>query len=120
MYHSITIGDKNTWDDWKLVATSRPLVNPPALKKKYVDVPGASGALDFSTALTGYPVYENRTGSWTFYVMNGYEEWQIRYSEIMEYLHGQAMKCFLEDDPGYFYEGRFEVNSWVSEKTIPR
>lgn len=22
MYHSITIGDKNTWDDWKMIPSS--------------------------------------------------------------------------------------------------
>lgn len=31
MYHSITIGEKNTWDDWHLIPTSRPLVNPPSV-----------------------------------------------------------------------------------------
>lgn len=29
MYHSITIGDKNTWDDWKMIPVSRPVVAPP-------------------------------------------------------------------------------------------
>lgn len=28
MYHSITIGDKNTWDDWKMIPVSRPVVAP--------------------------------------------------------------------------------------------
>ena len=32
MYHSITIGDKNTWDDWKIIPVSRPVVAPPVEK----------------------------------------------------------------------------------------
>ena len=28
MYHSITIGDKNTWDDWHLIPATRPLFHP--------------------------------------------------------------------------------------------
>lgn len=116
MYHSITIGDKNTWDDWKLVATSRPVINPPEPRYTFIEVPGVDGKLDASLALTGEMMYDNRTGSWDFYVMNGYAEWQHRYSEIMNYLHGQEFKIVLEDDQHYFYQGRVKVNAWASEK----
>lgn len=115
-YHSITIGDKNTWDDWHLVPTSRPLVTPPNVNTSYVTIPGASGALDLTEALTGYPTYSNRSGSWEFLVMNGYGEWYARYSEIMGYLHGKKMRAILDDDPNYYYEGRFSVASWSSPK----
>lgn len=117
MYHSITFGDKNTWDDWRLVPASRPLFNPPAQKVKTLDIPGGDGVIDLSQALTGYPVYQNRTGSIEFIVMNDFKPWHMAYSDIMDYLHGQTMRAILEDDPEYFYEGRFTVNAWKSEKT---
>ena len=116
MYHSITIGSKNTWDDWHLIPSSRPLFNPPTVKTNTVDIPGGDGVLDLSTALAGRPTYNNRTGSWTFYVENGFKDWSVLYSEIMVYLHGQTFKAFLEDDPSYYYEGRFSVNAWKSDK----
>lgn len=129
MYHSITIGELdpndstswsksiNTWDDWHLIPTSRPLVNPPQVKTNYVQLPGGDGILDLTTSLAGRPTYGNRSGSWEFRVMNGYQEWSILYSEIMAYLHGQEFVCVLEDDPAYFYHGRFSVNQWRSDKT---
>lgn len=126
MYHSITFGDKNTWDDWHLVPSSRPVFNPPTPKTKTIDIPGGDGVIDLSLALTGYPIYKNRTGSFEFIVPNGFEPWEAGeiekkpwytiYSEIMDYLHGQSMRAILEDDPEYFYEGRFTVNSWKSDK----
>jgi len=116
MYHSITFGDKNTWDDWHLVPSTRPLFNPPVQKVKTLDIPGGDGLIDLSTSLTGYPVYQNRTGSIEFLVMNGYKTWDNTYSDVMNYLHGRTMKAILEDDPDYYYEGRFTVNSWKSEK----
>ena len=73
-----------------------------------------------SQALTGYPVYQNRTGSIEFIVMNGFKPWHMAYSDIMDYLHGQNMRAVLEDDPEYFYEGRFAVNAWKSEKDWSR
>lgn len=113
-YHSITFGEKNTWDDWHLVPTSRPLFNPPNVKTQYLEVPGADSALDISMSLTGYPTYSNREGDIEFIVMNDYGKWHERYTEIMEYLHGRNMKAILDDDPSYYYFGKFSVNSWVS------
>lgn len=120
MYHSITFGDKNTWDDWRLVPASRPLFNPPPQKTKVIDIPGMDSVIDLSQALTGYPIFGNRTGSLEFIVMNDFKAWQVAYSDIMGYLHGQNMHAVLEDDPEYYYEGRFTVNSWKSEKDRSR
>lgn len=135
MYHSITFdfgekNKKNTWDDWHLVPTSRPVFNPPAQKVKTIDIPGGDGVIDLSQALTGYPVFQNRTGSFEFIVPNGFEPWEAGkieqtpwhsvYSEIMDLIHGQYLRAILEDDPEYFYEGRFTVNSWKSQKDWSR
>lgn len=115
MYHSITFGDKNTWDDWHLIPSKRPSFNPPTVKSQYVDIPGGNGVLDLTESLTGYPLYNTRTGSWTFYVENGFKPWDELYSEISNYLHGQKLRAILEDDPGFYYEGRFTVDEWNSD-----
>lgn len=116
MYHSITIGDKNTWTDWHLIPSSRPVFVPPSVKTNYVDIPGGDGSLDLTTAISGRAGFKDRSGSFTFYVANGYKEWQEVYSEVMGYLHGKKLKAILEDDPNYYYEGRFAVSSWQSDK----
>ncbi len=116
MYHSITFGDKNTWDNWHIVPTSRPVFNPPKQKTKFLEIEGGNSLIDLSEALTGYPLYDNREGSFEFVVMNDYKEWQEAYSDIADYIHGQKMRAVLEDDPYYFYEGRFYLNQWKSDK----
>lgn len=116
MYHSITFGDKNTWDDWFLIPSSRPVFNPPEVKTSFLEVPGADGVIDLTTVLTGDVHYGSRTGSLEFIVDNGHREWFELYSDISDYLHGQKMRAVLEDDPSYYYEGRFTVNSWKSDK----
>ena len=123
MYHSITFyqgsldGTKrNTWDDWHLVSTTRPSFDPPQTKNKYLDIPGADGTADLTEALRGYPVYENRKGSFSFVILNGYEEWYDIYSKIMDFLHGKALLAILEDEPTYYYKGRFFVDEYRSSK----
>ena len=52
MYHSITFdNEKNTWDDWQLIPSSRPLVVPPSSKANYVNVAG----IDCGSDLSDYP-----------------------------------------------------------------
>lgn len=130
MYHSIQLipdskqlynsnnklNGRNTWSAWHLIPSSRPVFIPPAFKSNYIDIPGGNGTIDVSTILSGYPVYNDRESSVEFYVMNGYKEWQVAYSDIMDYVHGQKMKVILEDDPAYYYRGRVTVNEWKSEK----
>lgn len=124
MYHSITIGDKNTYDDWHLVSTSRPVFNPPKVKSNYLEIPGRDGVIDLSDSLIGRATYGNRTGSWEFIVLNEYgqgEDWTTLYTEIMEYLHGQSYKIILaDDDPSFYYVGRLDVNQWRSSQTWSR
>lgn len=115
MYHSVTFGDKNTWNDWHLIPTSRPVIVPPPLRSQTVDIPGGFGSLDLSEALTGYPLYDNRQDSLEFAVVNNkWSDWSIAYQTIMNYLHGKRMKMILEDDPSYYYIGRFSVEKWES------
>lgn len=117
MYHSVTLGDKNTWDDWGLVSKDRPFVAPPKPKTNFIDIPGSSVKLDFSEGLTGYPTYENRTGSLEFmisdqYLSNRERQWVHKFNEIQTFVNGRKLQMILEDDPDYFYEGRFTVEQY--------
>ena len=126
-YHSITLTDlntgssRNTWDDWHIVPTSRPKFNMPPVKTNYLDIPGVDGALDLTASLIGRSVYGNRTGSFEFLVMNDYDDddpedtWSKKYSDIAMFLHGKEYQAILDDDPEFYYFGRFSVNEWKSD-----
>lgn len=108
-------GRINTWDDWHLIPTSRPVFQQGDVKTSYVDIPGADSQIDLTEALTGYPTYKNREGSLEFIVANGYRHsWAAGFSKFANWLHGKVLRVVLDDDPGYFYEGRFKLNEWKS------
>ena len=115
MYHSIIFENKNgfhknTWDDWHLIPTSKPFFNPPKTKEKYVELPGSDNVIDLCDAIKGYPVYENRVGKFEFLVDNGHSNFLDLYSEIEEWINGSKLKAILEDDPEFYYEGRFTLD----------
>ena len=114
MYHSVTFGSKNTFTDWHLVPDGRPVISMPELKKVTVDIPGRNSVLDLSQAVSKYPVFNNRTGTLKFHVLNGYGDWQSRYTSIAEYIHGKNTEVRLEDDPLWYYRGRVYVKEWTS------
>jgi len=117
----------HTWNTWHLIPSSRPVVVPPPVKTKSVEIPGADGQLDLTDILAGAPLYGNRSGSFELIVDQDfydyerklwipYWNWATAYQTIMGILHGQRMYMILEDDPGYYYSGRFSVNAWKSNK----
>ena len=129
MYHSITIGDKNTWDDWKMIPSSRPVVAPPVEKVISVDVPGRDGTTYLSNSLTGYPVFKSRDGTWEFYLDTDALRGNNLSSPIgagaldhlSRMLHkGNAtpgqVRVRLEDDPAFFYLGRVWVDGGIKQQ----
>lgn len=120
MYHSANINGINTYDDWHIIPTSPLRVSMPPVREQYIELIGANGDFDLSESLTGYPLYQNRTGSWEFLVLNSYNgvsnfDPSKLYSEIAYMVHGRKSKIVFEDDPEYYYSGRLSLGDWSSD-----
>ena len=116
--HSMTIGGKHTFRDWYMVPEEIPVFQPPPVKQNRIDVPGMDGDLDL-TEIFGDVSYGNRVGSISFVVLDDIT-WATAYSTVLNFLHGQRLNCILDDDPTFFYSGRFAVNKWKSEREYNR
>lgn len=108
----IIFGDKHSFDDLDLILNSKeiPLPEP---KTYILDIPGADGSLDLSTALTdGQMKYKNRELQFNFTINKPFEEWEQVKSKIAAYLHGKIMEVRVEADEGYYFYGR----CWISKQ----
>lgn len=114
MYHSLIISGKNTYDEWGLVPTSRPVVAMPEVKETYVELLGSHGVLDYTTLLLGEPPMGQRKGSWEFMCKPG-TAWVDVQDGLANFLHGERKTVVLEDDPDHIYVGRLKLNAWKSE-----
>lgn len=112
----VTFGDKHSHYDLGLWMTKYPVITPPSPKIKTVDVPGADGALDLSTVLTGHIQYNRRTITMEFAILGDRAEWPEIHSNIMDALHGREMDIILDDDPEYCYTGRLIVSGYDPQK----
>lgn len=111
--HSITFGEKNTWTDWHLIPSSRPVIAIPEQKTNYIELPGENSSLDFSDYLSGDPIFSNREGDIEFVVDHDkWDHWEMARNEISNYLRGRELRMILADDPLWFYSGRFTMSNW--------
>lgn len=117
MYHSVTIGTKNTWADWRLIPSSPPVVQPPPIRKNLVELPGGNGSIDLTQFIGNQVHYGVIEGSWDFVITDQVSRTRQQWvDEITSYLHGKRFeRIVLEDDPDNYYSGRFEVSSKVGK-----
>ena len=114
--NGVTFGNKHTFSDWGLIMKSRPEISPPEPKTIYVDIPATDGQIDLTESLTGDVTFKNRTIKCEFTVIDNRRMWASIYSEILDYLQGQRLRMICDDDPSYYYLGRFQVDEWKSNK----
>lgn len=105
---------KNSWGDFSLFISDRPIITPAKPVTNYVEVPGMSGSLDYSEALTGAVVKTYGTGNWDFKLLNDQLDWTILYSILLAYFDGDEFEVYLKDDPSNHYKGHIRVNDYKS------
>lgn len=117
MYHSVTIGTKNTWADWRLIPSAPPVVQPPPLRKNFVELPGGNGSIDLTQFIGNQTHFGVIEGSWEFVITDQISKTRDQWvDEIASYLHGKRFEIIiLEDLPDYYYSGRFEVTQKVGK-----
>ena len=112
--HSVYFDDYNSWDIWHLVPSARPTPSIPEVRTNFVTIPGRSGSLDLTEALTGGIVYEDRELEIEFIVLDQEMYWMDIYQDVVSKIHGKKMKIRLVDDPEYYYIGRVTVGEFAS------
>lgn len=110
-------GGVHSWKSLGLMPTSRPFVEPPPQKTDYLDIPGANGVVDLSNVPLGMATFQNRVGSWEFYIAHDVidEPWEVTYEKLLQKLHGKQVAVILTDDPSYYYVGRTHIESYTAD-----
>lgn len=106
---------KNSWSDFKMFATNRPVINPAKSVTNYVEVPGMSGSIDYTEALRNKVVEEYNTGNWDFQIWNDSTNWTILYSILLTYFDGDEFEVYLKDDPSNHYKGHIRISDYKSQ-----
>ena len=99
----------HTYRDFGLLPLEVNMPDPPGVQTNFIDVPGMDGTLDATESLDGTVHYEDRPYSQKYLDMAGRPGMHKRYSNLQNILHGKQIKMVLDDDPEWYYIGRFEM-----------
>lgn len=105
----------NTWYDWRCTVTAKD-VTAPEPKTNYINIEGASGSLDLTEALTGAPVYNDRTVTASFMCSEGdHKEREVLLRRIRTAIHGRKIPIIDPDDPEHYFLGRAKIREETNQ-----
>jgi hypothetical protein len=88
------------------------VLSPPTAVTKYVNIPGRNGSLDYSNAITGYEIYEDRYITMDFEMETTSEaDYETKLASIMNLIHGKRLPVILDSDPGFQWDCRLSVSN---------
>lgn len=111
MITGVIINDVNTAEDLELYLLDDLVIPEPEAKTQYVDIPGASGSLDYTEALTGYPTYKNREITFSLFDRMDTEEMDLKRGYLFRHFHGRICDVETPDKPGWHWRGRLGVGT---------
>ena len=119
----LIVGGVDISEEYGLILMDGYTLTPPASKRYTVDVPGGNGLIDLTDVL-GDVAYSNRQQSFNFAVLRDetdspietIQQYEKIKTRISNDLHGRKFKYQMTMDPGYIYEGRFEIKDYPYEQ----
>lgn len=124
---------RHTFLDWFLSPVERPSIDKAEVKENYIEIPGTNGGLDLTESLTGSPLYKYIEGSFEFKILNDRKlpilnnkcelikekeiTWEYLNRDIRSFLNGKERYMMLEDDPSWYYFGRFTVERYDASES---
>lgn len=101
------INGKHSYRDYGLILENPYQLTPPLPKVHYVSVPGRSGQLDLTEALTGRVEYENRT--LTLELGGIKTDWPSFFTIFLQEVHGKKVEIVFDNDTTHYLVGRATV-----------
>ena len=123
-FTGVIIDDVDTMRQWGLVLLDDLKIGEAKYKSSWVDIPGADGAVNMSTALTdGVPVFEMRTVSFTLFAAGftwdgntftrrrppNEEQVNLIRTQLMALCQGKEVQLWLPDDTTHYFRAVMSV-----------
>lgn len=110
IYLGATINSEHTLRDWRAAITNADIISVPEANTIILQVPGRSGNLDLSEALTGDITYSNREIKLELASSVNLQTWYEKCLHIFNSYHGKIVTVTFDDDTSHYYKGRASVS----------
>lgn len=120
---SLTVGGvtKHTLTDFSLVIENRDYIGAPVMNENYIDIPGRSGLVDLTKAVTSVPIYSSRP---IHILLSGTDadpgRWDATISKLRNFCHGKEMRVVFDNDPNWFWHGKAQIVDFEAMRSLGR
>lgn len=104
----------HSYDDWGLYVTNTDCIGEPELITNYVEVPGRSGLIDMTEAVSGRPIYKSRKIQIKLAGTRFRTNWDSVISSFRNSINGRICRVTFDNDISYFWRGRIEIKDFSS------
>lgn len=102
----------HTLDDWDLALGNNNYIGDPEMETTYIQIPGRTGLLDASEALTGRRVYIKRPIAFELGGKRPRLNWDAVISLWRNEINGRICQITVDNDKGYYWRGRTYLNEF--------
>ena len=116
----VSFDKKHSYRTWRMLLKSDPVISPPKVKKKLVEVPGTNKVIDLTESLTGGEVkYHMRSLRCVFYVIGGRQKWPAVYSAVLNEIHGRRCRSRWTTTPTITIQAALRGTNTKAAKPTP-
>ena len=102
----------HTLDDWGLALGNNNYIGDPEMETTYIQVPGRTGLIDASEAISGRRVYKKRELSFELGGVRKRMNWDGIISQFRNNVNGRICRLTLDNDESHFWRGRVYISGF--------
>lgn len=102
----------HTLDDWDLALGNNNYIGDPEMETTYIQVPGRSGLIDATEAVSGRRIYKKRELEFELGGIRERDDWDGVISALRNNVDGRPCRLTLDNDKGYYWHGRVYIKGF--------
>lgn len=102
----------HTLDDWDLALGNNNYIGDPEMETTYIQVPGRSGLIDATEAISGRRIYKKRQLEFELGGIRERDSWDSVISGIRNNVDGRVCRLTLDNDKSYYWRGRVYIKGF--------
>ena len=102
----------HTLNDWDCALGNNNYIGDPELDVTYISVPGRTGLIDASEAVSGRRVFKKRSLAFELGAVRDRLSWDGVISTLRNNVEGRVCRLILDNDSGYFWRGRVYIQGF--------
>lgn len=110
----------HTLNDWGFALGNNNYIGDPVMETTYIKVPGRTGLIDATEAISGRRVFKSRQLSFSLGGIRERLDWDSVISGLRNNIEGRVCQLTLDNDKSYYWRGRVYIKGFDRFRDLGR